>query len=66
VTRIDVVHPATIVKKADIGRRVQLHRLKKAASIAMWLAIIAILVLILFVGSRPAAPDFDSFGRFIA
>lgn len=66
VTRIDVVHPATVVGRADIGRRLRVRRLKQAAAIAAWLMVIVIIVLILFVGSRPAAPDFDSYGRLIA
>ena len=66
VTRIDVMHPATVVDRADIGRRLRVRRLKRAAAIAAWLAIIVVLALILFVGSQPAAPDFDSYARLLA
>jgi hypothetical protein len=63
---MDVVDPATMVGRADIGRRVRARRLKQAAATAAWLTIIAIIVLIVFVSSRPAAPDYDSYARLIA
>ena len=66
VTRIDIAHPATMVGSADIGRRLRVRRLKQAGAAAVWLAIIVIVALILFVGSQPAAPDFDSYARLIA
>ncbi|MCP4245626.1 MAG: hypothetical protein GY778_01120 [bacterium] len=66
VTRMDTVHPATIVQSDLIGRTVRVRRIKRAVAIAVWLAIIAVVVLILFVGSQPAPPDFESLGRFIA
>lgn len=66
VTRIDIAHPATMVGRADIGRSLRVRRLKQAAVAAVWLTIIAIIAIILFVGSQPAAPDFDSYARFIA
>ncbi len=66
VTRMDTVHPATIVKNDLIGRTVRVRRFRQAAAIAAWLAIIAIVVLILFVGSKPAPPDFESAMRIIA
>lgn len=65
MTRIDVIHPAAIVDRADIGRRLRVRRLKRAASIAAWIAVVIIIALIFFVGSQPASPELGSVARLI-
>ncbi|NNC93019.1 MAG: hypothetical protein HKN80_11075 [Acidimicrobiia bacterium] len=65
MTRIDVIHPAATVDRADIERRLRVRRLKRAASIAAWIAVVLLIALIFFVGSRPASPELDSVARFI-
>jgi len=58
VTRMDTIHPATIVGSSDLDRRVKVRRIRNIAAGAVWLAIIAIIVLVFVVGSRPAPPGF--------
>jgi len=65
VTRIDTPHPSSVVGRVDIGRSVRVRHIKQAAAVGAWLAIIAIIALILLVGSRPAPPQFDSYLRLI-
>jgi hypothetical protein len=66
VTRIDAVHPATIVRSTDISRRVRIHRLKQTVAIVVWLTIVAIIVLILVLGSRPGPSAINSYAQLIA
>ena len=50
-TRIDTRHPA--VGTADLSRAVRAVRLRHAVAIVGWVAVVLIIALIVFVGSRP-------------
>ena len=58
VTRIDATHPGNIVGTQDIGRRLRVQQLRHAAAIGFWLTVIVLIVLVVFIGSQPAAPNF--------
>ena len=58
VTRMDSTHPATVVGTQDLGRRIRVQQLRQAAAIGLWLAVIALIALVVFIGSQPARPDF--------
>ncbi len=55
-TRIDTVYPA--VGTAHLNRAVKVARLRHAASIFAWIAVVSLIALIVFVGSRPAPIPF--------
>ena len=50
-TRIDTRHPA--VGTGDLSRAVRAARLRHAIAIVGWVAVVLIIALIVFVGSRP-------------
>lgn len=58
VTRIDTHHPATIVDTEDLDRRIRAQQLRHALSIGLWIAVIALIAVVVFVGSQPAPPGF--------
>ena len=58
VTRMDQQHPVTIMQPQDLGRRFKAQQLRQAAAIGLWLTVIAIIALVVFIGSQPAAPNF--------
>ncbi|MGI9649132.1 MAG: hypothetical protein ACR2OI_11480 [Acidimicrobiia bacterium] len=60
VTRMSTIDPASVLDQEDLGRTARRRRLRHNAAIAVWLVIVLAVVLILFVGSRPAATDFQS------
>ena len=58
VTRIDRTHPVTIVGREDLGRRIRAHQWRRVAAIVLWAALVAIIIMVVFVGSQPAPLDF--------
>jgi hypothetical protein len=51
-TRIDTVYPA--VGTADLSKAVRVNRFRHAVAVLGWIAVVLIIALIVFVGSRPA------------
>lgn len=55
-TRIDTANPA--VGTADLSRAVRAVRLRHAVAIIGWIALVLVIALVVFVGSRPAPTGF--------
>ena len=66
VTRMSTVDPHSVLDRADLGRTHRRRQIRHRAAIAAWLILVLAVVLILLVGSRPAAVDFQSYARLLA
>lgn len=65
VTRMSTIDPDGVLDRQDLGRTARLRRLRHNAAIAAWLIIVLAVMLILFVGSRPAPTDFQSYASLL-
>ena len=65
VTRLATIDPASVLGQEDLGRTARRRRLRHNAAVAAWLIIVLAVVLILFIGSRPAATDLQSYARLL-
>lgn len=66
ITRIDLPDPELMVGREDLNRRLRLQQIRHTAAIVAWVAVVIVIGFMIYVGSRPAPPDFDSFVRLIA
>lgn len=66
VTRMSTIDPASVLDREDLGRTARRQRMRHNAAIAAWLMVVVAVMLILFVGSRPAATNFQSYASLLA